>query len=112
MSTFGYVNASWTLRADINARFMCKLLNYMNEKGVRQVTPKAPDDLVKRPWVDFAPGYVRRVLHLFPHQGDRDPWQNKQDYLRDKKVLAEHPMDDGHLQFSNPRVTETRAAAE
>ena len=112
ISTFGYVNASWTLRADINAKFMCRLINYMDAQGVQQVTPVAPDGMAEKPWVDFAPGYIRRVMHLFPKQGDRAPWLNQQDYLRDKKVLANHPMQDGHLQFSNREATQAKIAAE
>ncbi|NNC36402.1 MAG: NAD(P)/FAD-dependent oxidoreductase [Acidimicrobiales bacterium] len=112
ISTFGYVNASWTLRADLNARFMCRLINYMEANGVRQVTPRAPDDMPQRPWLDFAPGYVRRVLHMFPHQGDREPWLNTQDYIRDRKVLAHHPLDDGYLIFTNPAESEALEAAQ
>ena len=112
MTTFGYVNASWTLRADINAKFMCRLINYMDKQGVRQVTPVAPEGMNEKPWVDFAPGYIRRVMHLFPKQGDHAPWLNQQDYLRDKKALATHPLDDGHLHFSNPATEDQQVAAE
>jgi len=102
MSTFGYVNASWTLRADLNADYMCRLLNHMDEVGMRQATPVAPEGMKRKPWVDFGPGYIRRVVHLFPNQGDREPWLNTQNYKRDRKALKENPIDDGHMRFSNP----------
>lgn len=110
ISVFGYVNASWTLRADIIAEFMCRLINHMDETGLRQATPRAPEGMPRRPWIDFEAGYMTRMMHLFPSQGDREPWINTQDYLRDKKVLATKPLDDGHMVFSNPAKSVQEAA--
>jgi len=80
--TFGYVNASWTLRADLTSEYTCRLLNHMDETGARRVTPRLRDsdrDMPARKWLDkFSPGYMRRVIHLFPKQGDREPWINPQ----------------------------------
>ena len=104
--TYGYINASWTLRADLSARFVCRLLNYMDRCGVAQVTPTlrpADLDMPARPWLDdFSAGYIQRVLPLLPKQGDHDPWRNSQDYRRDRKTLPTAPLDDGSLVFSNP----------
>ena len=41
--TFGYINASWTLRADLTSEYVCRLLNHMDETGTRQVTPRLRD---------------------------------------------------------------------
>ena len=38
---FGYLRASWTLRADLVSQFVCRLLNHMAEKGAEVVTPAA-----------------------------------------------------------------------
>jgi cation diffusion facilitator CzcD-associated flavoprotein CzcO len=105
--TFGYVNASWTLRADLNAQYACHLINRMQELGMRQCTPRLrPEDraMPTRPWIDsFTPGYLRRALHLFPKQGDRAPWINTQDYAADKKLLSREAVNDDVLIFDNPK---------
>lgn len=104
--TFGYINASWTLRADLTAEYVCRLLNHMDGIGMRQVTPQLREedrDMQPRPWIeDFSAGYMRRVMHLFPRQGDRAPWQNTQNYAQDKKMIRQAPIDDGAVIFSNP----------
>ncbi len=104
VSTFGYINASWTLKADITAEYACRLLNHMTETGMRQCTPRVQEQgMVGRDWLpNFSSGYLQRKKHLLPKQGDRPPWVNTQDYALDKKVIREHPVDDGVLQFTNP----------
>jgi len=106
VQTFGYINASWTLRADLTAEYTCRLLNRMDELGVRQATPRLrPEDrdMPKLPWIqDFTAGYMQRVMHLFPKQGDRAPWQNTQRYAADKKMVRKAPLEDGVLRFENP----------
>jgi hypothetical protein len=55
----------------------------------------------QRPWVDgFTPGYMNRVMHLFPKQGDREPWLNPQDYKRDIDLFRKSPVDDGAMRFT------------
>jgi len=103
-TTFGYINASWTLRADLVARYVCRLLNKMRSDGVRQVVPVVEDpDMPQRPYIDdFPAGYMKRNLHLYPKQSDRDPWTASQSYAYDKKHLLGPgvDIDDGVLQFS------------
>ena len=106
--TFGYIRSSWTLRADLVARFVCRLLRYMDVAGVRQCTPRLrPEDraMVAKPFIDpadFAPGYVRRGAGRLPRQGDREPWVNSQNYYMEKDVLPKLSFDDGVLHFDNP----------
>ena len=104
---FGYVNASWTLRADLTCEYVCRLLNRMDELEMRQCTARLRDqdkDMEMEPWiVGFTPGYMARSMHLFPRQGSRDPWRNTQNYLRDRKLVLRDPLEDGALTFSNPR---------
>ena len=107
VSTFGYINASWTLRADLTAEYTCRLINRMDELGARQVTPRLRDsdlDMPARPWIDgFSSGYMQRTMHRFPKQGDREPWINPQNYSRDKKMIRFGTLEDGALMFSNRR---------
>jgi monooxygenase len=80
VQTFGYINASWTLGADLTAVWACRVLNEMDSLGMRQCTPRLraeDENMTKRPWIDdFSAGYMQRVMHLFPKQGDRAPWVN------------------------------------
>lgn len=106
VSTFGYINASWTLRADLIAEYVCRLLNHMRATGTRQVTPRLrPEDrdMVPHPYIDhFSAGYMQRAMHLFPRQGDRRPWRNPQRYGRDKALFRAADLEDGVLVFDNP----------
>lgn len=102
---FGYFRASWTLRADMIADFVCRLLGHMDELGAEVVTPTLrPEDADMKllPWVDpenFNPGYIMRSVHLMPKQGDRQPWIHTQDYWADKDEMPVAPLDDGSLVF-------------
>jgi monooxygenase len=114
--TFGYINASWTLRADLTSEYVCRLINHMDETGTRQVTPRlrATDAAMPaRPWIDkFTAGYMQRVMHRFPKQGDREPWINPQNYARDKKMIRLGALEDGALIFGNPAPAATSATPD
>jgi len=103
-SIFGYINASWTLRADLVAQVVCRLLNHMAATGTTVCTPRLrPEDadMEVLPFVTgFTPGYMERAKHRFPRQGDRDPWRNIQSYARDKRILGRAPVDDGVMRFT------------
>ena len=103
IQTFGYINASWTLRADLNSQFVCDVLKKMDASDTKVVVPHLREfekGMPGKDWVtDFNPGYFQRALHLFPRQGDHAPWHNTQNYLLDKKLLKHGPVDDGVLQF-------------
>jgi cation diffusion facilitator CzcD-associated flavoprotein CzcO len=107
ITTFGYINASWTLRADLTARYACRLLAHMDERGARSVTPRLRDadrGMSPRPWIDnFSSGYMQRMMHRFPMQGDREPWLNPQNYTRDRKMIRNAPIEDGALVFGNAK---------
>lgn len=98
---FGYFRASWTLRADLIAGFVCRLLAHMEEQGASMVVPTLrPEDegMPLLPWVDpedFNPGYLMRALHLMPKQGDRAPWHFSQDYWTEKDEFPAIDLDDG-----------------
>ncbi|MEM6302000.1 MAG: NAD(P)/FAD-dependent oxidoreductase [Pseudomonadota bacterium] len=105
LAVFGYINASWTLRADLCASWLCDLLNHMQDKGVAVVTPTLEDSLDEmepRPYIDdFSAGYMRRVMHRFPKQGDRDPWINSQRFLLERKQFSEMNFDEEALRYES-----------
>ena len=100
--TFGYINASWTLRADLIATWVCRLLNHMRTTGMTTATPRIADELAdsmsQRFWIDdFSAGYMQRVMHRFPKQGDQMPWMNPQNYRKDRKMFRDDPLQDDEL---------------
>ena len=115
ISTFGYINASWTLRADLTAEYACRLVNHMDAVGARVVVPRLrPSDatMPERRWIDdFSAGYFQRSLHRFPKQGDREPWLNPQNYGKDKKMIREGALEDGVLHFGSPSPARASAGA-
>ncbi len=99
--SFGYTNASWTLKCDLTCGYVCRLLNYMDEHGYTHCTPTNDDpSLTEEPFIDFSSGYVQRSIHLFPKQGSRVPWRVHQNYARDMLSLRRGELDDGELRFS------------
>ncbi len=105
-SSFGYTNASWTLKCDLTCEYVCRLLNHMQKHAVAICTPVLDDPSVTaEPWIDFSSGYVQRSLEKFPKQGSKAPWKLRQNYARDIMTLRFGRIDDGTLVFSNPPVT-------
>ncbi|OAN62779.1 flavin-containing monooxygenase [Sphingomonas sp. TDK1] len=106
---FGYTNASWTLKADLTARYVSRLLGAMAKRGMRQVTPQPAAPVEAQPFLDFTSGYVQRARGLLPRQGHRKPWRVHQSYTRDLMALKFGRIDD-ELVFSNPEPAKRRAA--
>ena len=106
VSSFGYVNASWTLKADLTSEYVCRLLKHMGRAGATRCVPRlrpSDTDMPERPWIDdFPAGYMKRSMHLLPRQGDRAPWLNTQDYARDVKLIRRAAIDDGVMAFDAP----------
>jgi monooxygenase len=99
--TFGYTNASWTLKADLVSEFVCRLLNYMDANGFDTVEPQHPGDAVDElPFMDFNPGYFQRSMHLLPKSGSRAPWRLKQNYFFDMRMIRRGRVDDEALHFA------------
>ncbi|HEY1440320.1 MAG TPA: NAD(P)/FAD-dependent oxidoreductase, partial [Mycobacterium sp.] len=99
--TFGYTNASWTLKADLVSEFVCRLLNFMDAKGFDTVEPQHPsDDVDELPFMDFNPGYFQRSMHLLPKSGSRAPWRLKQNYFFDMRTIRRDKIDDEGLSFA------------
>ncbi|HMD57588.1 MAG TPA: NAD(P)/FAD-dependent oxidoreductase [Solirubrobacteraceae bacterium] len=99
--TVGYTNASWTLKADLVANYVCRLLAYMDEHGYRVFTPLAPGPATRLgPLLDLKSGYVKRSLDELPKQGDRMPWRLHQNYPRDVRIMRYGPIQDDGIVFS------------
>lgn len=100
-STFGYTNASWTLKADLTAEYVCRLIRHMDRTGTAVCTPRATDpDMPLEPWLDFTSGYVQRGLGKFPKQGARKPWKAYQNYALDLVALRLGKVEDGTMVFT------------
>lgn len=102
-SVFGYINASWTLKADLICAWVCRLLNFMEQKRVRQVTPNQGGETAAAPFIEnFSSGYMQRALASWPKQGSKKPWRVYQNYFRDAVAFKWSSLEDGALDFSNP----------
>jgi cation diffusion facilitator CzcD-associated flavoprotein CzcO len=106
--TFGYTNASWTLKSDLTCEYVCRLLRHMDKHRYRQCVPVKRDRSARAaPFIDFSSGYVRRSIDQFPRQGSKRPWRLYQNYARDILVLRFATIDDGAMAFSfSPHAVE------
>ncbi|GAS90931.1 flavin-containing monooxygenase [Mycolicibacterium brisbanense] len=103
--TFGYTNASWTLKADLVSEFICRLLNYMDANGFDRVEAQHPGDSVDElPFMDFTPGYFRRAMDSLPKSGSQAPWKLKQNYFFDMRTIRYGKVDEQSLHFTKHRV--------
>ena len=104
--SFGYVNASWTLRADLTCEYVCGLINLMDKKGVDCCEPLDDEDAYgDDKLIDFTSGYFKRGLHHMPRQGNKAPWKNYQNYLRDIFAVRLFSINDNNLNFYSSKKT-------
>lgn len=109
VSVFGYLNASWTLRADLISEYVVRLLKYMDKHGFSSATPVNKNPAMQpEPLADFSSGYILRALDYLPKQGPA-PWRHPQDYARDVADLRFGKLDDGVMEFASSPAS---AAAE
>jgi monooxygenase len=102
--TFGYTNASWTLKADLTSEYTCRLLNHMDAVGATSATPRpGPGGVEPQEVAAFTPGYFQRASAIVPHQGKHKPWRLDENYPLDMHTLRRGRIDDGVLQFSSSR---------
>ena len=86
--TVGYTNSSWTLKADLTGQYVSRLLNKMARHSYTAVTPRLTGEVEEMPLLDFDAGYVLRSRESFPKQGNRLPWKNYQNYIRDFNAIS------------------------
>ena len=106
----GYTNASWTLKCDLTAEYVCRLLNHMDQHGYNVCTPRVNDPNIEdEPVIDFNSGYILRALPTLPRQGSKTPWRLHQNYVKDLSMMRHGRLDDGTMEFgrgSTQRNTE------
>jgi hypothetical protein len=110
--TIGYTNASWTLKADLVAEYVCRLLNHMDANGYDVCVPHLNDPSVtQEPIMDFNSGYVLRAVDALPKQGSKEPWKLRQNYAIDLRSLRYGSLEDGAMKFSRKARVRERVAA-
>ena len=101
----GYTNASWTLKCDLAAGYVCRLLNHMDQHGYSVCTPRVNDpNIEEEPVIDFNSGYVLRALDSLPRQGSKTPWRLHQNYVKDLSLMRYGPVEDGTMEFTSAPV--------
>ena len=109
-SAFGYTNASWTLKCDLTAAYVCRLINHMDRNNFVQCTPRLRDPSISHePLIDFSSGYIQRAIGEFPRQGSKKPWKLYQNYVLDLINLRYGSVSDVALEFQ-PRPALRKAA--
>ncbi|CAN1534717.1 TrkA Predicted flavoprotein involved in K+ transport [Caulobacteraceae bacterium] len=104
-SAFGYTNASWTLKADLTAEYMCRLIKHLDATGQTTCLPeKGSEALEPAPWLDFSSGYVTRAMESFPKQGHVAPWKVHQNYALDLMAFRFGKLEDDVMHFSKPKA--------
>jgi monooxygenase len=97
--SFGYTNASWTLKCDLTSRYLCRLLRHMDRQGHRICTPRVHGEVERRPLLDFSSSYIARADKVLPKQGTKPPWRVPQDYFRDLATLGFGRVADEAMEF-------------
>ena len=101
VSTFGYTNASWTLGADLTSEYVCRVLNYMKKRSIKKCCPEANSKIENNDdWLNLTSGYIKRSKDIFPKQGNRSPWTNNQNFLKDIFQIRYGKINDGEIKFS------------
>ena len=97
--SMGYTNASWTLRADLTHRLVCRVLNYMERHDHAAAVPLPREELEERPLLALSSGYVQRKIAEFPRQGHRGPWRVRQNYILDSLTTMRRGLR-GSMEFT------------
>jgi cation diffusion facilitator CzcD-associated flavoprotein CzcO len=95
----GYTNASWTLKCELTARYVCRLLRAMDAKGAAWCRPLRGETTGETPLIDFSSGYIQRAADILPRQGDRKPWRLHQNYVLDVAAMHFGKLEDGTMEF-------------
>ena len=97
--SFGYTNASWTLKADLTSAFVCRLLNHMKARRRAIAVAHRTPGVAEAPFLDFSSGYIQRAADVLPKQGTSKPWMLRQNYALDMAALRFGRLEDGVMQF-------------
>ena len=113
--SFGYTNASWTLKADLTGGYLCRLLNHLKKTGTDIALPAREPGIEEVPFLDFTSGYVQRARDILPKQGSKKPWKLYQNYALDMLSLKFASVEDGVIRFlprGAPAASERQASLE
>ncbi len=112
-NTLGYTNASWTLKADLIAEYVCRLLKHMDVTGTRIAVPRQKDaSVIAMPFLDMTSGYFQRAADRLPKGGSKSPWKLFQNYVLDMNLLRRGDVVDGVMEFAKPSKPASQAASE
>ncbi|MEQ8272294.1 MAG: NAD(P)/FAD-dependent oxidoreductase [Deltaproteobacteria bacterium] len=100
----GYTNASWTLKIDLVADYVARLLDHMDANGYDICVPERDPDMEQAPLLDFDANYIKRALGELPQAGKKHPWRIFENYLLDRVTLNNARFDDGIMKFSKRKV--------
>lgn len=110
-SSFGYTNASWTLKSDLTAEYVCRLLKHMDAGGYDTCTPRKRDaSITEEPAIDFSSGYIQRAMDVLPKQGSKSPWRLHQNYALDMLEFRFAAVEDGTMEFTRTKEDQCRSA--
>ena len=105
---FGYTNASWTLKADMTASWLCRLLNYMDQHDKQRCVPRITDPtMTTRPMLELTSNYIQRALSRLPQQGSKWPFRLYQNYLQDRLLISLSKIDDGTIELTHVQSVES-----
>jgi monooxygenase len=100
-SAYGYTNASWTLKSELTCNYICRVLNYMEQRGYRVCVPQNDDpSMTLEPWLNLSSGYIQRAADKLPKQGSKTPWRLHQNYVKDVISLKYGSLEDGVMHYS------------
>jgi monooxygenase len=110
-NTLGYTNASWTLKADLIAEYVCRLIQHMDKTGTRIAVPERKDPNIKTgPLLEMSSNYVTRAEAYMPKGADRAPWKLYQNYALDMEQLRNGKLEDGVMAFHKAKAPQRKAA--
>ncbi|RTL25882.1 MAG: NAD(P)/FAD-dependent oxidoreductase [Burkholderiales bacterium] len=110
-NTLGYTNASWTLKADLIAEYVCRLIKHMDKTGTRIAVARRDPHVQPTQLLEMTSGYVARAEAHLPKGADRAPWKLYQNYAMDREQLHKGKLEDGVMTFSKPRKVEQARVA-
>ena len=105
-SSFGYTNASWTLKAELICEYVVRLLKHMDRHGYNKAMPRLDQSVETEAFFDFTSGYVQRAAEHVPKQGTHKPWKLYQNYIKDLFVMRYGRLNDGVMHFKRVQQSE------
>jgi monooxygenase len=101
---FGYTNASWTLKVDLTANYLCRLIRYMDKRKYTSVVPVAPGNARETDFLNLSSGYIQRAKAVLPKNGTQKPWKVYQNYVLDMLNIRYARIRNKYLQFKRIEI--------